>query len=165
MRRTKTKYSIEKHTRGLSFFSIPFFQPHVTDGLIEDYCVLNVRDEEEEKKGRRAQEKIKLKLEDKIVPGLILGWTDWLDASSSPSINSKQQATSNKQATRSESTVVARSKPKILYMNIRVIVVGSGSRTSSLYRDLFSGHITYQLHWTQINSTQFDSTVVTKFAY
>jgi len=54
-----------------------------------------VRDEEEEKKGRRAQEKIKLKLEDKIVPGLILGWTDWLD-SSSPSINSKQQASDKK---------------------------------------------------------------------
>lgn len=54
-----------------------------------------MRDEEEEKKGRRAQEKIKLKLEDKIVPGLILGWTDWLD-SSSPSINSKQQASDKK---------------------------------------------------------------------
>jgi hypothetical protein len=32
-----------------------------------------VRDEEEEKKGRRAQEKIKLKLEDKIVPRVNFG--------------------------------------------------------------------------------------------
>ena len=40
MRRTKTKYSIEKHNTGLSLFSIPFFQPHVPDGLTVKYCMV-----------------------------------------------------------------------------------------------------------------------------